>query len=71
MADATQAEMALRSFAIDLLALCDELGVAAIQLYADGEDSEKFVSGCAYLPNGGGVVASFAEFMGGDESDGA
>lgn len=63
MADGTRVEFALRSFAADLLALAEELGVGPINVYADPEGAQ-FVTGCAW-PKGGGeeAVASFSDFM--------
>lgn len=41
------ARAALRSFGIDLLDLCDELGVTSINIHADTEDGADFISAFA------------------------
>lgn len=66
MAGRTEAEMALRSFAIDLMALAEELGVGAVSLYADPEPP-RFATGCAWAPGREKAVASFSEFLDGGE----
>ena len=41
------ARATLRSFGIDLLDLCDELGVTSINIHADTEDGADFISAFA------------------------
>lgn len=48
----THAEFALRSMAIELLALADELGVGAVHVYADPV-APTYISWCAWPREGG------------------
>ena len=43
---------ALRRFGIDLLDLCDELGVTSINIHADTEDGADFISAFAFTCEG-------------------
>jgi hypothetical protein len=66
---AADVEMALRSYAIDLLQLAQELGVGPIDVYAD-PDGVGFITGCAWPKEGGETpVASFSEFPGEEGGD--
>lgn len=64
-------EFALRSFALDLLELCDELDVGAISVYVDPSDHDgygAFVTGAAWPKHSpvhadGETVVSFSDFM--------